>query len=702
MSWLGNLRKRLLPVLLQSEASECGLACIAMIACYWRNPMNLMTLRQRFSISLKGSTLKSLIVIAQQIGLQARPLRVELQHLPRLKLPCILHWDMNHFVVLKQVTSKNVIVHDPACGVRRMSWALASEHYTGVVLELTPGELFKPISARKKTPLLSMLGKVDGLYGGMTKLLLIGLVLQATILTAPLYVQWVVDDVLRTEDRQLMTVIALGFLLLVFLQSSLAFLRSWLTTSLSTYLNYQWLGNAFAHLLRLPMPWFEKRNLGDITSRFNALQVIQKTVTTQLIEAVIDGILVTTTLIFMLRYSLELTGISVLAVSLYASARWYAFNTQREATAVHIQRMANQHTLFIESARGIQSIRLFGCEEQRRQTWVNGLADQLNAELRVSRIAITFQSINTWIFNSERVVVIWFAAFAVMNDNLSLGMLFAFLSYKDQFSQRIATLIDKLFELKMLRLHVERVADILLTEPEENAHSTTVDIASLPATLELRDVSFRYAEGEPNVISNVSLLISAGECLAITGGSGCGKTTLLKLLLGLLKPTAGEILVGGVTLETLGLKHYREMIATVMQDDQLFSGSMADNICFFDTQRDHTAIVRCARQASIHEEIINMPMNYNTLVGDIGSGLSGGQKQRIYLARALYRSPKILVLDEATSHLDITNEKLVNAAISDVTMTRVIVAHRPETIAMAERVVTLSNGTIVNDSQQAE
>lgn len=702
MTWLRRFNRRSLPVLLQSEAAECGLACLAMVTTYWGKTTDLLALRLRFSVSLKGSTLKSLISIAQHIGFQSRPLRVELVQLSRLRLPCILHWDMNHFVVLKEVSTKRVVIHDPVCGVRRMSMAQVSEHYTGVVLELLPGELFTPSNDGNRTPLRSMLGKVEGLHSGIGKLLLIGLVLQAIALTAPFYVQWVVDDVLAAGDRQLMTVLGMGFLLLILLQASLTFFRSWMTAALSTHVNYQWLGNAFSHLLRLPMTWFEKRHLGDIASRFNALQVIQRTVTTQLIEGIIDGFLVITTLVFMTFYSLGLTAICLLAVGFYTILRWYAFSRQSEATAVHISHTAKQHTLFIETARGIQSIRLFGCEEQRRLAWVNGLADQLNAELRVSRLSISFQSAHTWIFNSERVVVIWLAALAVMDGKLSVGMLFAFLSYKDQFSQRIAALIDKLFELKMLRLHGERVADILLTAPEKDAQTLDADIECLPATVELRHVSFRYAEEEADVINDVSLKISAGECLAITGSSGCGKTTLMKLMLGLLKPTSGDILVGGVPLEQLGLKNYRQMTATVMQDDQLFTGSLADNISFFDAQPDHEAIVNSAKQAAIHDEIMSMPMSYNTLVGDIGSGLSGGQKQRVLLARAFYRSPKLLVLDEATSHLDVWNEKLVNAAIKDVSMTRVLVAHRPETIAMARRVITLNQGKIIRDVTHAE
>jgi ATP-binding cassette subfamily B protein RaxB len=292
------------------------------------------------------------------------------------------------------------------------------------------------------------------------------------------------------------------------------------------------------------------------------------------------------------------------------------------------------------------------------------------------------------------------AALAVLDNRFSVGMLFAFISYKDQFSQRMASLVDKLFELRMLRLHGERVADIVLTDAEEDGSDVEVDMDDISPSIEIRNLSFRYAASEPNVLNGLNLSIPAGQCIAVTGPSGCGKTTLMKLLLGLLEPTEGEILIGDIKLSSLGLTNYRQLLGTVMQEDTLFAGSIADNISFFAPSPNYQQVQACAHLAAVHAEIAAMPMGFNTLVGDIGSGLSGGQKQRILLARALYKNPKLLVLDEATSHLDTRNEQAVNAAIRKIQLTRVIVAHRPETIAMAQRVVVLQQGKIVEDVMQ--
>lgn len=695
-------RNRRLPVLLQTEAAECGLACLCMVATYWGHKLDIASMRRRFSVSLKGVTLKGLMTMAQGLALQTRPLKLDMEHLPDLKLPCVLHWNLNHFVVLKSVSATHAVIHDPAVGERRLALADVSKHFTGVALELSPGADFQKKQEVQHFSLISLMGRVIGLKRGLVQLLLLGLALQVCALIGPFYMQWVVDEALLAADRDLMTVLGCGFLLLVALQTSIGAVRSWITTVLSTNLNFQWLGNAFAHLMKLPLPYFEKRHTGDIVSRFGSIQTMQHSMTTQFVEGVIDGVLVIGTFILMMLYSVKLAAVACVAVLLYVILRWSIFRALREANAEQIIHAAKQQTHFLESVRGVQSVRLFHRAEQRRSGWMNALADQFNAELRVAKLSVTYQTANTFLFSAERIIVIWLAGLAVLDNQLSVGMLFAFISYKDQFSQRMASLIDKLFELRMLRLHGERVADIVLTEAEEDPQDVEIDADHITPSIEIRNLAFRYSDSEPYVLKDLNLTIPAGQCIAVTGPSGCGKTTLMKLLLGLLEPTEGEILIGGVKLSRLGLSNYRQLLGTVMQDDSLFAGSISDNICFFDPSPNQEQIQACAQLAAIHPEISSMPMAYNTLVGDIGSGLSGGQKQRILLARALYKNPKLLILDEATSHLDIWNEQAVNTAIKQIQLTRIIVAHRPETIGMAERVVVMQQGTIGQDVMQSK
>lgn len=693
--------KQRLPIILQSEAAECGLACLCMIATFWGHKTDIASMRRRFSVSLKGITLNGLMTIARDLDLQSRPLKLEIESLSELKLPCVLHWDMTHFVVLKKVLSNHTVIHDPAFGERKLYFTEFSKHFTGVALELSPTTDFKKHTEVQDYSLISLMGKVVGLKRGLVQILLLGLALQICTLIAPFYMQWIVDEALVSSDRDLITVLGCGFLLLVFIQSSISAVRSWITTVLSTNLNFQWLNNAFTHLMKLPLPYFEKRHTGDIVSRFGSIQTIQKSLTTQFVEGVIDGFLVTATFVMMLLYSPTLAAITCIAVVLYVLLRWIVFEATRDATAEQIIHAARQQTHFMESLRGVQSIRLFSRSEERSGSWMNLLVEQFNAELRIAKLAVSYQTANNFLFGAERIIVIWLAAIAVLDNKFSVGMLFAFISYKDQFSQRMASLIDKLFEFRMIKLHGERVADILMTDGEHETQEFEIDPEVITPRLVFRNVSFRYSDSEPLVLNNLNLIIPAGQCIAIIGSSGCGKTTLIKLLLGLLDPVEGEILIGSeknsIPLKQLGLRNYRKLIGTVMQDDSLFAGSISDNICFFDPTPNQEQIVVCARLAAIHDEIVSMPMAYNTLVGDIGIGLSGGQKQRILLARSLYKNPKLLVLDEATSHLDVRNEAAVNEAIKQIQLTRIIVAHRPETIKMAQRAVLLQDGAIIED-----
>lgn len=281
-----------------------------------------------------------------------------------------------------------------------------------------------------------------------------------------------------------------------------------------------------------------------------------------------------------------------------------------------------------------------------------------------------------------------------MEKALTIGMLTAFASYSGTFSGRVFCLIDAFISVRMLSMHGDRLADIVM-EPAEPVPAVETDTRRVRANITLRSVKFRYAEGEPWVLNGVDLHIPAGQSIALVGPSGCGKTTLCKIILGLLMPNEGEVLIDGISIRQIGLPAYRDLVGTVMQDDVLLAGSILDNICFFDTRYDVARVESCAGLAAIHDEVCAMPMGYQTILGELGSSLSGGQKQRVLLARALYKNPKILALDEATSHLDVYNERKVNAGLREMKLTRIMVAHRPETIRAADRIVAVSDDQIV-------
>ncbi len=691
------------PVILQSEAAECGLACLAIVAGFHGHRIDLATLRARHSISLKGSTLADLMRLAGQLKLAPRPLRVELSHLSQLRLPAVLHVDFNHFVVLTRVSGSRVTLHDPAVGRVDLPLSELSLRFTGVALELTPTTEFVPRTERQRIGLRALIGRLPGMAPTLAQILMLALVLQVFALLAPFFMQWVVDQAIVSQDSDLVLVLGLGFMLLAVVQASVTALRAWALMVLGTTLNLQLLSNLFRHLVRLPMSWFERRHLGDIVSRFESLNVIQRTLTVGFLEALVDGVMALATLAMMLVYSVKLAAIAVAAAALYGTIRLFLYRPYRLASEEQLVRSAKQHTHFLETVRGMQSIKLLAREDSRTAAWQNLAVDQFNASVRTQRLAILYQGLNGLLFGVENVATVWLAALLVLGGTgFSVGMLFAFVAYKTQFVQRVANLIEKGLELRMLGLHTERVGDIALTPGEVTTPSSPLDQAPVDGAIEVKGLCFRYAETEPFVLSEVNLRIEAGESVAIVGASGCGKTTLVKLLLGLLQPSQGVIEVGGVPLPRLGLERYRTAVASVMQDDQLFAGSIAENVCFFDPQPDYERIERCARLAAVHEDILAMPMRFNTLVGDMGTVLSGGQKQRILLARALYREPSILVLDEATSHLDVARERTVNEAVRGLNLTRIIVAHRPETIASADRAIVLAGGRVANEMRVVE
>ncbi|WGL17549.1 peptidase domain-containing ABC transporter [Microbulbifer bruguierae] len=688
---------RRLPVVLQTEAAECGLVCLAMVAGYYGYHTDLACLRRRFTISNHGTNLKKLIDMAGRLNFAARALRLEPENLGRLQTPCILHWDMNHFVLLKKVQRKYVVIHDPAVGERQLTYKEFDHHFTGVALELTPTDKFQTGEQRKRLTLSHFWSHITGLRYNLIQILLLSLLLQLFAVVAPFYMQTVVDDVILRSDKNLLLVLTLGFGLLLIIQTCTNSLRELVILHIASRLNMQMAANLFRHLIRLPISYFSTRHMGDLISRFGSLQSVRELLTTGLVAAVVDGIMALITLAAMFFYDVKLALIVLAVVALYAALRMALYRPLRMLIEEQIVAQAKHDSHFMESVRAIQTVKLFQRENDRQGQWHNRLADTINKGIRISRWNIGYSVINQLLFGVENLLVIYFAAAAVIDSALTVGMFYAFISYKTRFVESMDALINKWIELKMLGLHLDRLSDIVFTPTEETDHASNYPASwgptpkSVRGRIEVRDLSFHYGEAEVPTFRNLNFTIEPGETAAIVGASGCGKTTLLKCMMGLLEPSEGEILVDGQPLKHL--PHYRNQIAGVMQDDQLLTGTIADNIACFEPEIDLQRITTCTQMACIHKEIMQMPMQYNTLVGDMGTSLSGGQKQRIVLARALYRAPRILFMDEATSHLDMANESLVNDHINRLAITRVIVAHRPETAKSAGKRINLADFT---------
>jgi ATP-binding cassette subfamily B protein RaxB len=690
---LGLLTRSRIRLVRQVEAAECGLACLTMVANYYNFDADLGTIRRRFSLSLRGAALRVLIGYADQIGLTSRAVKLPLEALPQLHLPAILHWDMNHYVVLENVKGGKALIHNPAGSSAWMPMAKVSDHFTGVALELRPSDNFETNARREQLRLSQLVQRISGIKRAIAQVLVLTLVLQAFVLASPYYMQVAIDSALPALDKDLLAVLALGFALFVLINAVASLLRSFVLLVAGTTLGYGIATNIARRLFRLPIEWFERRQTGDILSRFQSVAPIRDLLTKGAVAALVDGTLAVLTLVLMFFYSALLALVALVAFAFYVIIRLVSFRFEREAQESVIIAAGKEQTTLIETLRGITTLRLFGREALRHAFWQSRLTDWVNADVRVSRIAIWQATANTALFGLENVITVWLAVgFVIAGKGFSIGMVYAYIAYKTQFIQKATSLIDQGVAFRILGLHLERLSDIALYPEDRSFQQAGETGGELKGRIEFRNVFYRYSKADPFVLNDANLVIEPGEHVAITGPSGGGKTTLIKLLLGLIEPESGEILVDGLPLSRFGYRSFRGQVAAVLQDDNLFAGSLAQNIALFDDEMDMSRVAQAAVAASIHDDIACMPMQYETLVGDMGSTLSGGQKQRVLLARALYRNPKLLVMDEGTSHLDAAHERAVNAAIAELGITLVLAAHRKETIDAAERVLIVAGG----------
>ncbi len=681
--------QRRVPVIHQTETAECGLACLAMICGHFGKNIDLIYLRRKFNLSARGATLAGINGIAEQLGMATRALSLELDELRVLKTPCILHWDFSHFVVLVSVKRNRYVLHDPARGIRYISREEMSRYFTGVALEVWPGSEFQSETLQTRISLRSLINSIYGIKRTLAKIFCLSVVIEAINLLMPVGTQLVMDHAIPAGDRGLLTLISAALMFFILLKAATSTLRAWSSLVMSTLINVQWQSGLFDHLLRLPLAFFERRKLGDIQSRFDSLDTLRATFTTSVIGFIMDSIMVVGVCVMMLLYGGYLTWIVLCFTTIYIFIRLVTYGNYRQISEECLVREARAASYFMETLYGIATVKIQGMVGIRGAHWLNMKIDAINSGIKLTRMDLLFGGINTFVTACDQIVILWLGAGLVIDNQMTIGMFVAFSSFRGQFSERVASLTSFLLQLRIMSLHNERIADIALHEKEEKKPEIEIVADMGPISLETNGLSYRYDSQSAPIFSALSLSVAPGESVAITGASGAGKTTLMKVLCGLFEPDSGRVLINGIDIRQIGINNYHRMIACVMQDDRLFSGSIRENICGFAEEMDEEWMVECARASHIHDVIMNMPMGYETLIGELGEGLSGGQKQRIFIARALYRKPGILFMDEATSALDSENEHFVNVAIKNMNITRVIIAHRETTLRTVDRVISI-------------
>lgn len=695
---LEYLRPHRVPVYRQRETAECGLACIGMIAAFHGFESDLAHLRQRFPASMRGLSLKTLVHVANSMRLAARSVRLEPTSLIGLSLPAVLHWDLRHFVVLVKIRKLfgrlRYLVHDPALGARWLSAEEMNRSFTGIAVEFNRMIDFEPKNERRTIRIWNLCSLGRGVGRVVASVVALSLVLQIGTLISPLFVRAVIDIVLPSTNYDLLFVLSISFGLLAIALGFTVWLRFFTLSLLINSASFQLSTSLLSKLLQLPLKWFAARSSGTIILSLQSVNPISDAFARGIASSFVDGLLALTTLCVMVYLSWQLTLISICVLGVYGVVRWAVLVPMMEHRKTSISAEASDYNVASETIKGIAAIKLAAQENARKIIWQQKKVEVTNARIRIDRLNAVLQALDIFAPGIEAVLVIYFASRLVMNEVFSLGTAFSYMLYKQFFAHAVVSLLQAVGDYKNIGPHLENVADITMCQSEAQDEAS-ITAQELKGAIRLEDIWFRYGAGENDILRGIELNIRSGEIVAIAGKSGGGKTTLLKIMQGLHEPSRGQIWIDDQPIAAIGRRTFRAQIGVVAQDDILYAGSIAANISFFDPELSIDRVIECAQITAIHNDILAMPMGYETHCGDAGSSLSGGQRQRILLARAIYRKPKILFMDEGTAHLDIDTESQVLSAVRQLGITCIVVAHRPEALAAADRIVMLVYGKMI-------
>lgn len=669
--------KHKLAMIFQAETNECGLACLAMISSFHGQLLDIRSIRNRYQSAATGASVKHLLDAASKLDLSARPLKLELCDLNNLNLPAILHWDLDHFVVLKKISNKSVVIHDPAIGIRKYGKNELVHHFTGVAVEFYPTHSFQEASLETRFSLKQLFRKTASFKRAAVQLFFLSLFIQVLSLLTPLYLQLIIDQGLNKGDMDIVILLAVLFVFITFAKTLVSYSRGLFLMQFSNQMGFQLVGSVFKHLLRLPISFFEKREMGDIVSRFSSVEAIKQLVTQEMITILVDGIFSIVTVALLFLYDALLAMVAILFVGLVALLRVLTLAEEKNRRQEAIISNAKQQSRFMENIRSMTVTKLNGIEHDREIDWCDKYANYLNSGYKLGTYQLGVSTTQGLLFGLDHIFTIFLGSMLVNTGQLSLGQLMSFIFLKQHFSNSITAMIPKLAEIKLMKLELERIADITLEQPEEIDIGTNslLPAPQLTGDIEGENLSFSYGENTEPVFSNLNFHIRAGSTVAIVGYSGSGKSSLIKLLLGLEKASSGIIRVNGKNIFSINPLHLREQIGAVLHNDVLLAGDLAYNINLGKEVYNQERLTNVCKFVGLVDLITSLPMGWQTQVGEMGSVFSAGQTQRILIARALYKLPKILVLDEALSNLgDEASLSLLNS-IKNLGITIILVTH---------------------------
>ena len=674
---------------------ECGLACLAMILGYYGRRVSLSELRTSAGVGRDGTSALDLIRTARSHGMRARAVSLQRADLRFLQLPAIVHWEFDHFLVVARWSRRYVDVVDPATGRLRLSHDEFDAGFTGVVLLLEPGAGFQrrrdPSRGAFRAYALQYLRQAPGallqILGASLLLLLVGLAL-------PLLTRLVVDQVLPFQLTSLMPVLGIGILVLFLTTLLITLLREWLLVQLRARIDIRMMLGFVEHLLALPYRFFQQRSTGDLLSRAASNTILRDVLSNQLLSAVLDSALVAFYLVILIAQSPPF-GVLTLVLGLLQVLLLLLTNRRISRLARReLAAFGKAQGNLAEALMGIATLKASGAEERAFDRWSNTFFDHLNTALRYNFATGTVTAVLTALRTFGELALLWVGATQVLNGSLTLGTMVALLALAAAFFAPLGSLVSSGQQFQLVGANLDRITDVADAEPEQHGRDV-LPAPRLSGHIELVDVTFRYAEVGPDVLHQLHLTVEPGSRVAIVGPSGSGKSTLGKLLLGLYEPADGDIRYDGLSLQRINWQELRRQFGVVLQESTLFSGSILSNIALANPAMDRECVVAAARTAAIHDDIMAMPMGYDTLVAEGGSALSGGQRQRLSIARAVANVPAILLLDEATSHLDVATEQTVARNLQSLACTQIIIAHRLSTVRDADVILVLEQGAIV-------
>lgn len=696
-----QLVPRRVPLVRQLSALECGAACLAMILGYHGRPTRVDECREPLGVGRDGVTARAIASAARHFGLRVKAFSLDIGDFKHVQLPAIAHWNFNHFVVVERWSPQRVTIVDPAAGRRSLTPAEFDAAFTGVVLTFEPGVQFAHQRAKGHSPWWIYFQAVLRVPGVLLQLLLASLLLQGLGLILPTFTVVFVDQVVPGQIREVMPILALGMVLLVLANVAMSYLRAALLINLQARLDSQLMLGFFEHLLALPFRFFEQRPSGDLLLRLSSNTTIRDMLTNQSLALVLDGGLVLVYLFILLTQAPTL-ALLALAIGLVHVA--ITVGTTRRLHELAQQDLAAQsdgQSYLVEALGGITTLKAAGAEDRAFDHWSNLFFKQLNVALQRNQFSSLLEAVLGGLRTLTPLLLLWVGVQQVLDGTLSLGLMLGLNTLAMLFLTPLATLVSNIQRFQLVGVHLERLADVLEAELEQDS-AELITAPRLSGRIEVKNLSFRYATNAPLVLRNISFRLAPGQSVALVGRTGSGKSTLARLLLGLYQPSEGALLYDDIPLQQLNYRSLRSQFGVVLQDMRLFRGSIRENIAFNDPTMPFERVLIAAQLAAVHEDIVAMPMSYETIVAEDGGTLSGGQRQRIMLARALAHRPAVLLLDEATSHLDAVTEQKISAALERLQITRILVAHRLSTVRNADLILVLDQGTIVEQGTHAE